>query len=139
MTAAAVTRAPSRKGRRYGDSPRRRFIRLRHSLPTRTLAQIRFVYCVLAESRLITLLAIPYEAGRTVVISNRARGRLLRAFIHWMSRHQPDWTAGPDCGGVLTWHLSTHQFIHRHAGYTQQFFAHSRGERISTSQGGKTS
>ena len=121
MKAAVATRRPIRQGR-LPRSPRSRFIRLRQFLPTRTLRRIQFIYCVLAEARLITLQAIPRTAGQTLVISNRARGHLLRAFAYWMSHYQPDWTAGADCGGVLTWDLSTRQFSHRHAGYTQQFF-----------------
>jgi len=124
MKTTVATRRPRGQGR-LPRAPRRRFVRLQHILPTRTLAQIQFVYCVLAEARLITLQAIPRAAGQTFVISNRARARLLRAFLYWMSRYQPDWTSGPDCGGVLTWDLSTHRFIHRHAGYTQQFFIHT--------------
>lgn len=139
MTASRSAHTRSGHGRRSSDSPRKRFIRLRHNLPTRTLAQIQFVYCVLAECRLITLQAIPRKPGEVSVISTRTRGRLLRAFIHWMSRYQPDWTAGGDCGGVLRWDLSTHQIIHRHAGYTQQFFTHAPGERAHSSQGGRTS
>jgi len=139
MKPTVATRRPRRQGR-FPRSPRSRFICLRHILPTRTLARVQFIYGVLAEARLITLQAIPRTAGQTLVISNRARARLLRAFLYWMSRCQPDWTSGPDCGGVLTWDLSTDQFAHRHAGYTQQFFARTHsGAGFHTSSGESSS
>ena len=127
MKTAVATHRPRRQGR-LPRSPRSRFIRLRPILPTRSLGRIQFVYCVLAEARFITLQAIPRTAGQSLVIPSRARVRLLRAFTYWMSRYQPDWTAGPDCGGVLTWDLSTHQFTHRHAGYTQEFFVRTHSD-----------
>ncbi len=104
MMAHSVT-APQRPAKPR-EPPRKLFRRHQRTLPTRRVACLQFGYNVFGGMRCV-IRAVPAHAGDDALeLSEKPRQRLLRAFLQWMSSSQPEWTGGPDGGGVPAWDLA---------------------------------
>ena len=112
----------------------RGFAGLRAPLALRQIASIRFVYYAFWDTCHVTLCATSVVPdGGHVELAPRLRRRLLRAFLRWMSLVYPEWTDGPDAGGVFDWDLTCDAFTHRHSGFRQQLVRSTIGGEVPDS------
>lgn len=118
---------PARETRRSCQRRRVRFACLRHVLLAHGVAHLRMVYFASADECIVTLVGTPVE-GRIAPLDlpEGLRARLLKLFRAWMHTAHPDWTHGPDAGGVLDWDVRESTFAHRHSGYRVQLVSFHR-------------